>query len=188
MAADREVTPSLVKMWLTWLATVFSLTTNSCAIARFVLPWARSRSTSTSHWARPPGEEAPRFVKLCGYAPYPLWVCANGHEWAKGQLAKAGVGFEALDNGLRSVDDPAAAHRICARLGSGHVRDLLRRMMAVLPDPLTIDDRRAGFDWSFSIAQLEISDTAVFDQPRRARSWFEAAIGDNLDLGRPERV
>ena len=25
MAAQRDVTPSLVKMWLTWLATVFSL-------------------------------------------------------------------------------------------------------------------------------------------------------------------
>ena len=49
-------------------------------------------------------------------------------------------------------------------------------------------DRRAGFEWSFSIAQLEVSDTAVFDQPRRARAWFEAAIGDHLDLGRPERV
>jgi hypothetical protein len=60
--------------------------------------------------------------------------------------------------------------------------------MAVIPDPLTIGDRRAGFDWAFSIAQLEISDTAVFDQPRRARAWFEAAIRDHLDLGRPERV
>ena len=28
----------------------------------------------------------------------------------------------------------------------------------------------------------------MFDQPRRARAWFEAAIGDHLDLGRPERV
>ncbi len=93
-----------------------------------------------------------------------------------------------LNNGLRSVADPVVAHRICARLGSGHVRDLLRRMMAIMPDPLTVDDRRAVFDWRFSIAQLEVSDTAVFDQPRRARAWFEAAIGDHLDLGRPERV
>jgi hypothetical protein len=57
-----------------------------------------------------------------------------------------------------------------------------------VPSPLTNDDRKAGFDWSFSIAQLEVSDTAVFDQPRRARAWFEAAIGAHLDLGRPERV
>lgn len=134
------------------------------------------------------GEWGPTFTKVCSYAPYPLWVCANGHEWAKRQLAKAGIDFAELDNGLRWVADAAAAHRICARLGAGHVRDLLRRMMAVLPDPLTIDDRRAGFEWSFSIAQLEVSDTAVFDQPRQARAWFEAAIGAHLDLGRPERV
>ena len=133
-------------------------------------------------------EWGPAFLSLCSYAPYPLWCCANGHEWAKRQLAKAGIGFEALDNGLRSVEDPVAAHRICARLGSGHLRDLLRRMTAVMPDPLTVDDRRAGFDWSFSIAQLEVSDTAVFDQPRRARAWFEAAIAGHLDVGRPERV
>lgn len=133
-------------------------------------------------------EWGPAFVKLCSYAPYPLWACANGHEWAKRQLTKAGIGFSELDNGLRAVDDAVAAHRICARLGAGHVRELLGRMMAVTPDPLTIDDHRAGFDWAFSIAQLEVSDTAVFDAPRQARAWFEAAIGAHLDLGRPERV
>ncbi len=150
----------------------------------------RRMSSVPDHWYLyfSDAEWGPAFLKICGYAPYPLWACANGHEWAKCQLAKAGVGFETLDNGLRSATDPAAAQRICARLGSGHVRDLLRRMMAIMPDPLTLDDRRVGFDWRFSVAQLEISDTAVFDQPNRARAWFEAAIGDHLDLGRPERV
>ncbi len=150
----------------------------------------RRMSSVPDHWYLyfSDAEWGPVFLKLCGYAPYPLWACANGHEWAKCQLAKAGVGFEALDNGLRSVTDPAATRRICGRLGSGHVRDLLRRMMAVMPDPLTVEDRRAGFDWRFSVAQLEVSDTAVFDAPRRARAWFEAAIADHLDLGRPERV
>jgi hypothetical protein len=153
------------------------------------IAWCR-QSSVPDHWYLyfADDEWGPAFVKVCSYAPYPLWCCANGHEWAKRQLAKAGIGFCALDNGLRAVDDPAAAHRICARLSAGHVRDLLRRMMTVMPDPLTVEDRRAGFDWAFSIAQLEVSDTAVFDQPRRARAWFEAAIGDHLDLGRPDRV
>jgi hypothetical protein len=112
----------------------------------------------------------------------------QGHEWAKRQLARAGIEFQALDNGLRAVGDPAAAHPICARLSAGHGRDLLRRMMAVMADPLTVADRRAGFDWAFSIAQLDISDTAVFDAPRRARAWFEAAITGHLDRGRPDKV
>jgi hypothetical protein len=153
------------------------------------IAWRR-QSSVPDHWYFyfADAEWGPTALRLCSYAPYPLWVNANGHEWAKVQLAKAGVGFEALDNGLRSVDDPSVAHRVCARLGAGHVRDLLGRMMAVVPDPLSVDDRRAGFDWAFSIAQLEVSDTAVFDQPPRARAWFEAAIGCHLDLGRPEKV
>jgi hypothetical protein len=150
----------------------------------------RRQSSVPDHWYFYFADEqwGPTSLRLCTYAPYPLWANANGHEWAKRQLARAGIHFQALDNGLRGVDDPAAAHRICARLSAGHVRDLLRRMMAVMPDPLTVNDRRAGFDWAFSIAQLEISDTAVFDAPRRARAWFEAAITGHLDLGRPEKV
>jgi hypothetical protein len=35
---------------------------------------------------------------------------------------KAGIGYEALDNGFRSCDDPVALQRICDRLGSGAVR------------------------------------------------------------------
>jgi hypothetical protein len=150
----------------------------------------RRQSSVPDHWYFYFADPAwgPTSLRLCSYAPYPLWVNANGHEWAKAQLAKAGIGFEELDNGLRAVDDPTAAHRVCARLGAGHVRDLLGRMMAIVPNPLTVEDRRSGFDWAFSIAQLEISDTMVFDQPRRARAWFEAAIGCHLDLGRPEEV
>lgn len=47
---------------------------------------------------------------------------ANGHEWAKRRLARAGIGFTELDNGLRHVEGPAAAWRVCARLAAGHVR------------------------------------------------------------------
>jgi hypothetical protein len=110
----------------------------------------RRQSSVPDHWYLyfADAEWGPAFIKLCSYAPYPLWCCANGHEWAKRQLVKAGIGFTALDNGLCTVEDPVGARRICARLAAGHVRDLLRRMMAVMPDPLTVEDRRAGFDWS----------------------------------------
>ena len=36
--------------------------------------------------------------------------------------------------------------------------------------------------------QVEVSRTIVFDAPRRARCFFEALIGDNLDIGRPANV
>jgi len=130
----------------------------------------------------------PVLIKLCPYAPYPLWIVANGHQWLKRQLATAGVEFDALDNGLRSVAEPALAHRLAARLSAGHLRAGIERWLGWIPSPLIPDDRRHGFTYEFSVRQLEISDTAVFDAPRRGRAWFEAAIRDHLDLGRPEQV
>jgi hypothetical protein len=133
------------------------------------------------HWG-------PALIKLSPYAPYGLWVMANGHEWAKRQLAADDIGFAELDNGLWKVEDPVAAQRVCSRLGSGHVRALIDRWLPSLPSPLTPADRRAGYRWAFSVRQLEIADTAVFDRPAAGRAWFEAAIRDHVDLGRPDKV
>jgi hypothetical protein len=36
--------------------------------------------------------------------------------------------------------------------------------------------------------QVEVSRTLVFDDPRRARSFFEALVADNIDIGRPEQI
>ncbi|MGH8996908.1 MAG: hypothetical protein ACRDYB_12910 [Acidimicrobiales bacterium] len=130
----------------------------------------------------------PAFIKLCPYAPYLLWVMANGHEWAKRQLTAQEIEFSELDNGLWRVGNPEAARRICASLGAGHLRSLIDRWLPSLPSPLIPADRRAGFSWSFSVRQLELSDTAVFDRPQAGRAWFEAAIRDHLDLGRPDNV
>ena len=52
------------------------------------------------------------FIKICTYAPYPIKVCLNGHEWAKCQLQHQGIPFEALDNGYpfpwnRKISRPA---------------------------------------------------------------------------------
>jgi len=82
------------------------------------ISWRRTSSVP-DHWYLYFADEqwGPAFLKMCSYAPYASWCCANGHEWAKRQPAAEGVAFEALDNGLRAVADPAAAHRICARLG-----------------------------------------------------------------------
>src|SRR5262249_10965851 len=41
------------------------------------------------------------FWKTNAYAPYPIWLWLNGHEWAKRQCEKQGIRYEALDNGFR---------------------------------------------------------------------------------------
>jgi hypothetical protein len=44
-------------------------------------------------------------------------VLVNGHEWAKRQAVKAGIGFTELSNGFATATDAAALQVICDRLG-----------------------------------------------------------------------
>jgi hypothetical protein len=130
----------------------------------------------------------PAFIKICAYFPYPIKVWVNGHEWAKRQCVRAGIGFTALSNGFASCEDPAALQAICDRLGPGTINVFFQRWMNVLPLPLTEADRAAGYWWELSMRQIETSRTIVFDAPRHARGFFEALVADNLDLGRPDTV
>lgn len=130
----------------------------------------------------------PFFIKFCSYFPYNAKLCLNGHEWAKHQAAKAGIGFEALDNGFAAVDDPAALQTICDGLGPDQIEALLRKWLAILPHPFSAADRAAGYRYELSILQAEFSLTQMLDQPVTGRVFFEQVIRDNLDVGRPDQV
>jgi hypothetical protein len=130
----------------------------------------------------------PAFIKVCAYFPYPIKVWLNGHEWAKRQATQAGIGFTELSNGFATCADPEALQGICDRLGPGTIGVFFERWVSVLPLPLTNTDRAAGYWWELSMRQIEVSRTLVFDAPRRARSFFEALVVDNLDIGRPDSV
>jgi hypothetical protein len=133
-------------------------------------------------------EWGPAFVKVGTYLPHPVRVCLNGHEWAKQQLRRVGIGFTSLDNGFLACDDPTRLQAICDGLGPADVQRFFTRWVTRLPWPLTAADRAAGYQHRLSIWQLEVSRTQVFDQPVQGRHFFEAVIRDNLDLGRPDRV
>jgi hypothetical protein len=130
----------------------------------------------------------PAFIKVCAWFPYPAKVWINGHEWAKRQAGKAGLGFTALSNGFAACENPAALQAICDRLGPGTINVFTQRWLHRLPLPFTIRDHDAGYWWETSMRQVEVSRTLVFDAPRHARGFFEALVADNLDIGRPHNV
>ena len=130
----------------------------------------------------------PLFLKVCSYAPWSTKLCLNGHEWAKRQLEKKRISYEALDNGFLSCAAPEQLQQICDSLGPEDIDRVFRKWLARIPLPLRREDREAGYDWSLSIWQMEVSLTQIFDRPLRGREFFEEIIRDNLDLGRPDRV
>jgi hypothetical protein len=91
----------------------------------------------------------PFFLKFNSYFPYNAKLCLNGHEWAKRQAAKAGIGHTALDNGFATCDNPAAVQALCDQLGPEQIDALLRKWLAILPHPFTPADREAGYRYEF---------------------------------------
>ncbi len=128
------------------------------------------------------------FWKTNAYAPFPIWLWLNGHEWAKRQCDKAGIGYVALDNGFAQCDDPVALQGICDRLRPGAVKRFFWRWLHRLPSPFTTADFKAGYGYDLAFRQFEVSDTRVFDRPQAGRMWFEGVIRDHLDVGRPDQV
>src|SRR5499427_8492427 len=130
----------------------------------------------------------PAFIKVCTYCPWPVKIWVNGHEWAKQQARKIGLGFTELSNGFASAEDPVLLQRICDALQPGPINVFFQRWLSRLPLPLGPADQKAGYWWELSMAQVGVSRTIVFSQPRHARAFFDALVTDNLGLGRPDTV
>ena len=132
-------------------------------------------------------EWGPAFIKICGYAPYGLKICLNGHEWAKRQLQRRRLRFTALDNGFLHCATPTVLQATCDALDAAAIERFFTRWHHQIPFPLAAYAAR-GFAYQLSILQAEVSLTQVLDRPLRGREFFETVLRDNLDLGRPDRV
>ncbi len=133
-------------------------------------------------------EFGPGFIKICTYFPYPAKVWINGHEWAKRQARRARIGFTELANGFAACARPERLQAICDRLGPADVEAFFERWITRIPVPLAQADRDGGYWWELSVRQVEVSRTLVFDDPRRARAFFESLVADNVGIGRPDQV
>lgn len=130
----------------------------------------------------------PFFLKFCTYFPYNAKLCINGHEYLKHQIQKRGIGYEALDNGIRQCDDPATLQQISNELSAEKIDAFFRKWLKRLPHPFTAYDQAAGYEYELSIWQAEFSLTQVFDRPLHGRMFFEEVIRENIDLGRPDQI
>ena len=155
-------------------------TRGSCARPRWSTSTTSTPSTATS--GRSSSSSAPTF-------PYNAKLCLNGHEYAKRQLAQDGIAFEALDNGILSCADPAAAAGDLRRPVGGEDRRPAAQVAAPCCRTRSpAADREAGYRYDISILQAEFSLTQVLDRPVPGRVFFEQVIRENLDLGRPDQV
>ena len=93
-----------------------------------------------------------------------------------------------MANGFATCDQPDVLQAICDGFGPDHVQAFFDRWMAQIPTPFTDTDRAGGYWCELSMRQVEVSRTLVFDDPRRARGFFEALVQDNVGIGQPEQI
>ena len=171
-------------------ATVYRTLKRRCPQTGKTFPWLTKTTAMVNqyYFYCVDKDFGPFFLKFCSYFPYNARLYLNGHEYAKRQLQRQGIAFEALDNGVLSCDDPKQLQRLCEGLSPAKIERLLKKWQARLPNPFTKADRRAGFSYNLSILQAEFSLTQVVDRPLSGRVFFERVIRDNIELGRPDYV
>jgi len=123
----------------------------------------------------------PFFLKYSSYFPYGAKLCFNGHEYLKRQLAKEGIGYEELANGILSCDNPARMQQLADRLTPSRIERFRRKWQLRLPCPFRLAEQRVGYRYDASLTQ-------VVKQPVHGRIFFEEVIRENLDLGRPDSI
>jgi hypothetical protein len=154
-------------------------------------PWLTRGAVMCNHYYFYLVEEdfCPQFIKFSAYARYTARVCLNGHEYVKRQLAKKGIAFAALDNGVLSCTDPLRLQQIADGLDASKIEALVRKWLSRLPDPSPPRImRRASIPSCPSCKRSSPARTQVFDRPLSGRDLFEEIIRENIDLGRPSRV
>ena len=105
-------------------------------------------------------EWGPSFVKTNAYAPYPVWIDLNGHEWGKRPAQREGIECTPLDNGFRGCDQPEQLAAICERLSERDIFAFCDRSMRQLPSPFTAAER-GRYGYRYSVRQIELSDRRV---------------------------
>ena len=128
------------------------------------------------------------FIKVCAYFPYPVKVWVNGHEWAKRQCVKAGIGFTVLSNGFATCEDPDALQEICDRLGPGTINVFFDRWMSGCRCRLPTPTGRRVLVGAVDASGRDAPAPSCSTHPAAPAAFFEALVADNLDLGRPDSV
>ena len=98
------------------------------------------------------------------------------------------IAFRTDDNCIIDVADPTALQRFADQVTPQLVEHLILHWLRQLPDPLTREERAAGYPLRFSIYQAEFSHNVIFTHTQVLNRVYEALLRDHLHLGRPDML
>jgi hypothetical protein len=112
----------------------------------------------------------------------------NAHGYLAAHLRRHTIAFRTVDNCIVDCADPTALQRAADQVTPQLVEHLVLRWLSQVPDPLTREERAAGYPLRFSVYQAEFSHNVIFKQTQVLNRVYEALLRDHLHLGRPDMI
>jgi len=121
-------------------------------------------------------------VRMSGHPPFGAQILLNGHEYVASQARAKGIDFTKEGNCFTEVSDYAALAEIADTLrqpgAMGRLSQVCRRwVFSCLRLALDVSQiRKSGFEYSFSVHQVEYSRNLIFNKGREMEQVFSGVI------------
>ena len=121
-------------------------------------------------------------VKMSGHPPFGAQILLNGHEYVASQARAKGIDFTKEGNCFTEVSDYAALAEIAdtvRRPGAiGRLSQVCRRwVFSCLRLALDVSQiQKSGFEYSFSVHQLEYSRNLIFEKGPKMEQVFSGVV------------
>jgi hypothetical protein len=128
------------------------------------------------------------FVRISSYPPFQTRIWMNAHGYLAAELRRRRKTFRTDENCVVEVVDPASLQAIADRFDATLVEGIARRWLGRVPDPLTPDERAAGYPTHLSVYQAEFSDNQIFNDTQTLNRVYEPLLKEHLHLGRLDMI
>jgi hypothetical protein len=124
------------------------------------------------------------YVRVPTWAPFRLQFYCNGHTWLAGQLRKAAIAVEPLDNTFRRIGDYAQAQALADAFPVERLHGLLDALAACYSPVL----ERFGVSYHWSLMQVEYATDLIFQRQADLRPLYDTLVRTAIHAVKPDHV
>jgi len=127
-------------------------------------------------------------IRISSYAPFPVTVCFNGHNFVAQQLTKKKVSFQTRDNLFVEVGDVKVFQKACAALTAEAIEAFCERWVYRCIPLFTLAARAGGYRYSWYLDQVERCHNLIFRSSARLNALFGRLLDSGRAVGQPHVI
>jgi hypothetical protein len=124
------------------------------------------------------------YLRVPTWAPFRLQFYCNGHNWLSGQLRRAGIAVEVLDNTFRALGDSAKAQALADAFPVTQLHHTLDALAARYCPVLA----HFGTNYHWSLMQVEYATDLIFRRQEDLRPLYESLVRTAVHAVKPDNV